>query len=365
MVKRHTKAKRSAQDASLSDQSSLTTGEQVPFTTTNTQTNIQSSNECGDSQTQSRVNVSNTPRITDQLSSTRMWSKLSDKMDRQHELMRELNESTRKQIIECEERIVKTFESKLQIMEKEISYFKEKICALESVAGEINIFRKELTMAMEKVTRLESETGEIQNLKNEIQTLKLKMQRQENNIVASDLRINGVPYVENENLISIFNEICKVVNIEIPAIKSIFRLKNQNNKRDNNSPDAVIIVRMWSPYDKNFFLKILSSFKKNNKDFYFRLRQIGFDSNSPFFVNENLTQTNYQILQAAVRLKRQKRLHSAFTIRGLVYVKRQPDDKAFRIDEYDQLSRLDMFFPDHHGSETVANHGETNFGQEY
>lgn len=123
---------------------------------------------------------------------------------------------------------------------------------------------------MEKVTRLESETGEIQNLKNEIQTLKLKMQRQENNIVASDLRINGVPYVENENLISIFNEICKVVNIEIPAIKSIFRLKNQNNKRDNNSPDAVIIVRMWSPYDTNFFLKILSSFKKAN---WFRFQQ--------------------------------------------------------------------------------------------
>lgn len=353
MVKRHAKTKRSAQDAN-SDHSSVLLREQVSGTQAK---HTQISDECGDTQTEFRVN---TPRISDNLSSTRMWSKLSDKIDRQYDLLRELNENTRKQIIECEERIVKSFELKLLIIEKEISDFKEKICGLETVAGEVNTLKKELTMAMDTINRLESEYNENRVLKNDIENLKLKVQRQENNTVASDLRLNGVPYVENENLLRIFNDICKVLNTTTPAIKSIFRLRNQNNKRENISPDAVIIVRMWSPYDKNFFLKTLSIFKKNNKDFNFRLRHIGFNSDSPLFVNENLTQTNYQILQAAVRLKRQKRIHSAFTIRGMVHIKQHPDDRAFRIDEIDQLSSLQMFFPEHHGTEISTSHRQVN-----
>lgn len=352
MVKSRTKTKRSALNTSidLSDQSSLIRG------ASGSRTNNPNSDEC-DIQTLSITNTKNTPRVSDQFSSTRTWIKLSEKIDKQFDLMRELNESTRKQLIECEERIVNVFESKIQIMGKEISLLNDKICALEAVAEEINSCKRELSTAIEKICRLESESEQTHLLANDVEILKQKLRVYENNAVACDLRINGVPYTENENLNIIFQHICQVIHTSVPAIKSIFRSKNLNNKRDNISPDAVIIVRMWSPYDKNFFLKTLSSFKKANKDFRFCLRHIGVDSNCLFFINENLTQTNYQILQAAVRLKRQKIIHSAFTLRGSVYVKKRPDDKPYRIDECLQLCSLDMFFPETH---PIADFRETN-----
>lgn len=353
MGKRQNKAKRSALDASLSDVSSLASGEQ---------TSTQQSDECVDRQEKDRSCIINTPRISDQWSSTRMWSKLSDKIDKQHDLMRELYESTCKQINECEKRILQSFDGKLQIIEKEISCFRDKLSALETVTDEINKQRKELDTVMNKIDQLQSNNNinNSSNLELEIKNLKLKLQRQENNTVASDLRINGIPYMENEDLFGIFKSICETINSPTPAIKTIFRLSNRNNKRDNVSPDAVILVRMWCPYDKNYFLKTLSSFKKVNNGFQYRLSHIGFNSNNTFFVNENLTQTNYQILQAAIRLKRQKRLHSAFTIRGIVYVKKNQEGSAYRIDDGDQLADLDTLFRDPNANETFPYHYESD-----
>lgn len=111
---------------------------------------------------------------------------------------------------------------------------------------------------------------------------------------------------------------------------------------------------MWSPYDKNFFLKSLANYKKINKDFCFTLNDVGLDSNTKFFVNESLTVGNYVILREAVRMKRNKRIHSAFSMRGLVYVRKTANDQPIRIDEYEQLKSLfstsgeaEFFLADH------------------
>lgn len=103
---------------------------------------------------------------------------------------------------------------------------------------------------------------------------------------------------------NIFGDICSTIRISIPAIKSMFRLQNENNKIKKNSPDVPIIVKMWSPYDKNFFLKSLAGFKKMNKDFYFTLNDVGLGSNTKLCINESLIQSNYQILREAKRMKR-------------------------------------------------------------
>lgn len=353
MVKRQKRAKRSALDASLSDITSLASGEQ-PL---QTQTNALVSDDCMEWQDVRRCTISNTPRVVDHMSSTRMWCKLSDKMDKQHELMRELNDSTRNQIRECEEKILCTFERKIKTIETEISCLRDKLSALESVAVDINKQREELNGALSKIHCLESKSNEIGHLQNEIKTLNFKLQRHENNTVASDLRINGIPYMENENLIGIFNDICKTINTNSPAIKNIYRLNNHNNKRTNDSPDAVILVRMWCPYDKNYFLKTLANFKKLNKGFNFCLNHIGLNSTKIFFINENLTQTNYQILQAAISLKRDKQIHSAFTMRGFVYIKEKPEDKPFRVEERAQLSDLNYLF---RANQTFTNQGDVS-----
>lgn len=100
---------------------------------------------------------------------------------------------------------------------------------------------------------------------------------------------------------------------------------------------------MRSVYDKNFFLKTLANFKKTNRDFYFCLRHIGINSDNKFYINENLTKENFQIFRAAVRLKKKRVIHSAFTMRGFVYIKRTVNDTILQIDD---ISQLNEFNPD-------------------
>lgn len=196
--------------------------------------------------------------------------------------------------------------------------------------------KKEVSCVNERVDTV---ANEILEIKAQLQELKHQTLRQENLFVACDLRINGIPYNENENLYNIFDSLCQVINISTPSVKSIYRLKNKNNKNKENSLDAVIIVNLMSPYDKNFVLKSLAIFKKNNKS-QLLLNYIGENSNKPFYVNENLTANNYKILIEAIKLRNQNCLKSAYTFRGLVYVKQTGSDQPIRIDYIEQLSNF-------------------------
>lgn len=238
-----------------------------------------------------------------------------------------------------------------QIMDKKFEQqnenFKRLIAESENrlsmqINERMNTLSNEFKNIVERVEKLETASSEIIAMQFEIQSLKKQLKTQENTIVASDLRINNIPYDRNENLYAIFENICATIKIPTPSVNSIYRLKNHSNKRKQNSPDAVIIVKLMSPYDKNFFLKTLSEFRKNNKNFHFNLRNIGIDSPSIFYVNENLIQSNYIILQAAIKLKKQHRLQAAFTIRGLVYVKVSDADVPVCILEENDLQQ---FFP--------------------
>ena len=288
-----------------------------------------------------RISISpRSPLISDHVSSTRMWLKLSEKIDNQNKLICELKRS----IEECKESIVKEFDSKFLSIKDEISEVKQKMVDFEKVVSDMQNFQCEMESFKKKLLLVDETADELKNQKNIITFLKTKLQKQEYAAVASDIRINGIPHQTNENLKSIFNFICQTINTPVPSLQSIFRLQNQNNKINKDSPDAVIIVKMLSPYDKNFFMKSVALFRKTNKNFSFCLRHIGMESDSKFFINENLTQESYKILQAALRLKRQNELCGAFTIRGNVYVKRDINAGAVHVEEVSQLQNLNELF---------------------
>lgn len=190
-----------------------------------------------------------------------------------------------------------------------------------------------------RVSNVEKKQGEIDDLKNEIKVLKIQSLKHSNSLVACDLRINGIPYARNENLYNHFDSICKTINIQTPPVQSIHRLQNKNNKDKQFSPDAVIIVKLLSPYDKNFVLKSLNAYKKINKN-NLMINIFGFTSNENFYINEHLTNTNYKILRAAVRMKKDKRCYAAYSFRGLVYVKCTETDKPVCIESTEALEEL-------------------------
>lgn len=70
---------------------------------------------------------------------------------------------------------------------------------------------------------------------------------------------------------------------------------------------------------------------------------LNFGSNEPFYVNENLTKSNFEIFNAAIKLKKQKVINSAYTLRGVVYVKRRENDKPTSVNNIEELT---TFFRD-------------------
>lgn len=142
-----------------------------------------------------------------------------------------------------------------------------------------------------------------ENLQRELAKLRAKILHHENAAVSSELRINNIPFYSNENLHEMFNFLCHQINTPPPPINSIYRLKFKNN----NAIAPTILVKLTSPYEKNYFLKSVSSFRRNNKDLL-RLNMLNFESNEPFYVNENLTKSNFEVFNAAIKLKKNKRL---------------------------------------------------------
>lgn len=232
----------------------------------------------------------------------------------------------------------------------DINDVKARVSDLESALTELKEFTlKEITDVKSDFTAVNDRLSIIEKarqqdsinqgiLKSDVYNFKSRIQHLENASVSTELRINGIPYSRDENLCDIFAKICHKMNINVPAIMSIFRLQNQNNKHKQNSPNAVIIVQMMSPYDKNFFLKSLAEVRKSQNNFSLRLHDLGYNSDSVFYVNENLTRNNYIVFQNAMKLKKDKLIHGTFTMRGLVYIKQTPTAQPIQIDNIDELN---------------------------
>lgn len=231
----------------------------------------------------------------------------------------------------------KRFENMQSLLQ---TMFQESEARLEKMFdAKLNDLKRDMQSINQRVTKLETVVEDVNSLKDEIIVLKTKLQRQENSLAAADLRINGIPYHKDENLLSVFDSICNTLRINTPVVKSIFRLRNQGNKEKSFSPDAVIIVKLNSAYDKNYILRTLANFRKVNKS-NLLLDYIGYGSNAPFYINENLTSTNHKILKSTINLRKSRKIFATFTMRGLVYIKINENDKPVCIHFIDDLKNF-------------------------
>ncbi|KNC25639.1 hypothetical protein FF38_00950 [Lucilia cuprina] len=158
---------------------------------------------------------------------------------------------------ECEDRLLNDIDKRLNLTRNDLNNITERVESLESLVHEIK------NTATDKIVELTNETEE---LKREISYLKDCARKHDNSIVAYDIRINGIPEHNNEDLFDMYLKICQIVNICPPDIKAIFRVKikspfgrlnhNLENKRANS--DAPIIIKFKSPYERNFVLKSIT-----------------------------------------------------------------------------------------------------------
>lgn len=226
----------------------------------------------------------------------------------------------------------------IMIQETKTSIFIEIAKRFNELKTEIiNDVSKEICELADRVKQLETVNTEIDQPKTEVKNLNAKILKQDNSAVASDLRITNIPCYDNEDLQWIFENICSSMNITMPFLKSIFRVKHFKNHRDVDNPP--IVVKLNSPYEKNFFIKTVSAFRSKYKT-SLKLHHAGFESNEPFYINENLTPHNYQIFKSAQRLKKDELLAAAYTQRGIVYVKVNTDDEPLKVEFLEDLKQF-------------------------
>ncbi|XP_059223232.1 uncharacterized protein LOC131997010 [Stomoxys calcitrans] len=214
-----------------------------------------------------------TPRLSNYESPQRLVMLIDKRFEKQNELIQTL-------IKESETRLLHELDKRISDFQSEITSLKERIVNMETVADKINVIEKDI-FELKSQKMVYPQNSELEN---EIKILKAQLAKQENFHVASELRINGIPSYNGENLNILFSNICNCFNIPTPTVKSIYRLKNKI--RQNN--DATIIVDLMSSYDKNYILKSMAFFKRTNKT-PLLLNHIGFDSNYVVHINENLT----------------------------------------------------------------------------
>lgn len=198
------------------------------------------------------------------------------------------------------------------------------------------IFNQQVTELKREIHDIkETHAKDVDTLKQEVVMLKSKIAKQENAAIASEIRIVGIPIVENENLLELLNTLCTTLKIPMPEVLEMKRLRGNSNNALKTDPP--IIVKLSNPQCKNEFLRNIAVFKRSTND-NLRLKYMGFSSDTAFYINEQLTRANHNILKSATRMKKSKQLWSVFTRRGMIYVKQQQLGAATCILSTEQLN---------------------------
>lgn len=175
------------------------------------------------------------------------------------------------------------------------------------------------------------------------------------------LIISNIPYVENENLVEIYDKISKAIGSQ-SKIVSAHRLKiketfskqlksgnasthNEETTHASNSTQQLaslkikyppILVKFYSAEQRFEFFHKYFSFKNLN------LEHIGFNSTTRIYINEQLTRKNTEILRTIQKLKDRNIVSRYYTSRGVVYACKNNDKlKSFAILNLEETLKLE------------------------
>lgn len=130
------------------------------------------------------------------------------------------------------------------------------------------------------------------------------------------------------------------MKVPSPQIENIYRLnKIYKDNKPYTPNDEVIVAKFHFPYEKNFLLKSIAKYRRDNET-TLCLKDAGVESDQPIYINENLTPYNHKIFKEALSLKKGGKISDAYTLRGLVYVKKLNSDEPILIEFPGELKKL-------------------------
>ena len=175
---------------------------------------------------------------------------------------------------------------------------------------------------------VDKNTSNISVMSHEIDRLKFR----------KELYISDIPVINNENLHMIFDKICTALGFKDNEIPSVYLRRTKpriatpsasntssSNRIQIDSPHILVEFSYLNEcilFKKQYFLA-----KKLN------LSCLGYNNNKRIFINERLARHDMDIKYKALKLKKDKMLHSVIVAGGRVYVKTTKDSRSIHIDD--------------------------------
>lgn len=202
--------------------------------------------------------------------------------------------------------------------------------------ADLACLRKEID---DKLASVVNKTAtEFSNLTMRQDLLEARVERLDRLSFSSDLLLNGIPCIENENLLDMYNSICTTIGFRAKdyTLLSIFRLKKAHQ-------NPTIILKFISPQAKNEFYFCYLKFRKLS------LIHLGFETDLRIYVTESLTPVNSEHFKFALELRKKGFIHKVYTYNCYVFVKKSPEADPIKISNMQQLQSLSC-------ADSVSNH---------
>lgn len=188
---------------------------------------------------------------------------------------------------------------------------------MESSSSEIN---SKIDLINDKLSK------DMMKVKNAINIHEAKINDIERKLLENDIIITGIPFVQNENVVNIFEALSKSIGFmnATSCLNTIFRLPGERLTRP-------IVAKFSSGLFKHEFFNLYIKYQQLS------LMNIGLKSNDRIYINDSLTKKNSAIKKQALILLKNKVIHKVGVKFGLVYIKTKPTAAYMKIYNLDDL----------------------------
>ncbi|XP_077512035.1 uncharacterized protein LOC144123122 [Amblyomma americanum] len=225
--------------------------------------------------------------------------------------------------VELKDTVKTVIETELQSLKESMSLINEKF---EGFRSEMVEMRKELA-----VTKAENEAIRSTNahLTSELKKVRRELTDMQQYSRRNNLEIKGVPVVADENLISTMKTISGCLNTEVVEsdIEVIHRVPTKKKDEQN------IIVKFFSRTVRDKILKVAKKQRLN-------VSQLGFEGNTPVFVNEHLCPANKVLLGMAVKAKKEKKWKFTWVSDGKILMRKVENSHVLHVTSAEDLRQV-------------------------
>lgn len=226
--------------------------------------------------------------------------------------------------------------SKVAIIKKD---FDEKSNAIDFLSSCQDEQTKITTNLLGKIKILERDNA---SLSSTVSGLFARVTEMEQQSRTCNIELQCVPEARSENLLTIVDQLLRVVSSEVPesSVISVHRVAKQ--RADSDRPRS-IIVKLATPKLRDTVLAAAIKFNKSKKNRNDKLnaQHLGFaNSNHPIFVSEHLTPANKRLHAATRLVAREKGYEFVWIRNGRIFIRKNAEAAALIVRNEDFLRTL-------------------------